>query len=43
VVAPVFQDGMWAVVRFASNGSMEYAVPPAAGDEMENPFVLATS
>ena len=31
VLAPVFQDGKWSLVRFASDGSMEYAVPPAAG------------
>ncbi len=42
VLAPVFQDGKWSVVRFASDGSMEYAVPPAAGADMDNPYVLAT-
>ena len=42
VLAPVFQDGQWAVVRIASDGSMEYAVPPVAGQDVDNPFVLAT-
>jgi hypothetical protein len=42
VLAPVFQDGRWAVVRFASDGSMEYAVPPVAGGDGDNPYVLAT-
>jgi hypothetical protein len=44
VLAPVFQDGQWSIVRIASDGSMEYAVPPAGtGDETEPPFVLETS
>jgi hypothetical protein len=30
-------------VRFASDGSMEYAVPPVAGHDADTPFVLATS
>lgn len=42
VLAPVFQDGKWSVVRFASDGSMEYAVPPVKGQDMESTFVLAT-
>lgn len=42
VLAPVFQDGTWALVRFASGGSMEYAVPPVAGQDVENPYVLPT-
>ena len=42
VLAPVFQDGRWAVVRIGSDGSMEYAVPPVAGDMDHNPFVLET-
>jgi hypothetical protein len=43
VLAPVFQDGEWSIVRFASDGSMEYAVPPVAGSDVESPFVLETS
>jgi hypothetical protein len=43
VLAPVFQDGKWSIVRFASDGSMEYAVPPVAGHDADTPFVLATS
>jgi hypothetical protein len=42
VLAATFQDGKWSVVRFASDGSMEYAVPPAAGQGPESPYVLAT-
>ena len=41
VLAPVFQDGKWAVVRIASDGRMEYAVPPVpSADELTSPFVL---
>jgi hypothetical protein len=40
-LAPVFQDGRWAVVRFASDGSMEYAVPPAPGQAEKTPYVVA--
>lgn len=43
VLAPVFQDGMWSIVRFASDGSMEYAVAPVPGEDVENPYVVATS
>jgi hypothetical protein len=42
VLAPIFQDGKWAVVRIASDGSMEYAVPPAAGQDVDNPYILST-
>jgi hypothetical protein len=42
VLAPVFQDGRWTVVRIASDGSMEYAVEPVAGKDVRNPFVLPT-
>jgi hypothetical protein len=41
VLAPVFQDGKWAVVRIASDGRMEYAVPPVpSAAELTSPFVL---
>jgi hypothetical protein len=42
VLMPVFQDGTWSLVRVASDGSMEYAVPPEPGEDMANPFVLPT-
>ncbi len=42
VLAPVFQDGHWAIVRFASDGSMEYAAPPVPGTDVDAPFILAT-
>ena len=42
MLAPVFQDGMWSIVRFASDGSMEYAMTPVPGQDVENPYVLAT-
>ncbi len=42
VLAPVFQDGQWAIVRFASDGSMEYADPPVPGTDVDAPFILAT-
>ncbi len=42
LLASVFQDGRWSIVRIAADGTMEYAVPPIAGADVENPFVLAT-
>jgi hypothetical protein len=42
VLAPVFQHQTWSLVRFASDGSMEYAVAPVAGQDLENPYVIAT-
>jgi hypothetical protein len=42
VLAPVFQDGRWSIVRIGSDGSMEYAVPPVPGEDMANPYVLPT-
>ncbi len=42
VLASVFQDGRWALVRIAADGSMEYAVQPVAGGNVANPYVLAT-
>lgn len=41
VLAVVFQDQAWSVVRFGVDGSREYAVAPQPGDDMERPFVLA--
>jgi hypothetical protein len=40
LLATVFQGGSWSVVRFGIDGHMEYAVPPASGTDLENPFVL---
>ncbi len=31
MLAPIYQDGQWALVRLASDGRMEYAVAPAKG------------
>ena len=42
VLAPVYQDGKWAVVRIASDGSMEYAVAPEPGPSDQSPFILPT-
>jgi hypothetical protein len=42
VLAPVFQDGRWAIVRISTDGSMEYAVAPAAGQAEQAPFTLPT-
>jgi len=35
-----YVDGDWAVVRLGLDGSMEYAVPPRAGSDVERPFYL---
>jgi hypothetical protein len=44
VLANVYQDGQWAVVRIGLDGSREYAVPPLpATDDAESPFVLPSS
>ena len=32
----------WAIVRLGLDGSMEYAVEPVEGDEVESPFRLAS-
>ena len=42
LLAVVFQDGEWAVVRIGVDGTMEYAVPPVSGDSQAYPFTLAT-
>jgi hypothetical protein len=42
VLARVYQDGEWSLVRIASDGALEYAVPPTAGDDVDSPFVLPT-
>ena len=40
VLGTVYQNGTWSIVRIASDGSMEYAVPPVSGEDVDNPFVL---
>jgi len=42
VLAPAYQDGRWALVRIASDGSMEYAVAPSKGPYDQSPFLLPT-
>ncbi len=42
VLTVTFLDGRWAVVRVAVDGSMEYAVPPVKGQDLDRPFVLQT-
>jgi hypothetical protein len=37
-----YQGGDWAVVRLGTDGSMEYAVPPVTGQDLERPLVLQT-
>ena len=39
-LAVTYADGKWAVVRIGLDGTMEYAVPPRAGDQFERPFFL---
>jgi hypothetical protein len=36
------QDGQWSIVRMGVDGSLEYAVPPVAGDPYLSPFALET-
>jgi hypothetical protein len=42
LLASTYQDGEWSLVRIAADGSMEDAVPPVAGGDVDNPYVLAT-
>ena len=42
VLVPIFSRNEWSIVRIATDGSMEYAVPPVTGDMDDNPYVLAT-
>jgi hypothetical protein len=42
VLAPTYQDGKWAIVRIASDGSMEYAVEPVKGAFDGRPYILPT-
>ena len=40
VLAVVFDRGLWAVVRAGLDGSVEIAVPPVPGQDLDSPFVL---
>jgi hypothetical protein len=42
VIATVFQENTWSLVRIGTDGSMEYAVPPTPGQDVDNPFILPT-
>lgn len=42
VLATVFQEGEWAVVRVGADGSMELASGVRRGEEFESPYVLST-
>jgi hypothetical protein len=42
LLVPTYQDGKWALVRIASDGSMAYAVAPVKGPYDTNPFILPT-
>jgi hypothetical protein len=44
VLADLYQDGRWAVVRIGLDGHREYAVPPVPGNDSDgSPFVLPSS
>jgi hypothetical protein len=44
VLATVYQQGVWAVVRIGLDGARQYAVPPlTAQDDVEPPFLLPVS
>ena len=44
VLATVYQQGVWAVVRIGLDGARQYAVPPlTAQDDDEPPFLLPVS
>jgi hypothetical protein len=42
VIAAVFQENTWSLVRIGTDGTMEYAVPPVHGSDFDNPFILPT-
>lgn len=43
VLATVYEDGRWAILRIGLDGSREYAVAPVTGfEDFESPFVLPT-
>jgi hypothetical protein len=40
VLMVTYADGAWGIVRLGLDGSMEYAVPPREGSDLERPFFL---
>jgi hypothetical protein len=42
ILATVFGNGRWSVIRFALNGAREYALSPVAGEDTEPPFLVAS-
>ncbi|MGL5811295.1 MAG: hypothetical protein ACRCYQ_15245 [Nocardioides sp.] len=38
-----YQDGKWSIVRLNTDGSMEYAVAPRPGSDVDSPYVLETT
>src|SRR4051794_35882203 len=41
LVASVYQEGAWSLVRIATDGTMETVVSPMPSEDYENPFVLS--
>lgn len=41
-LAVIFEDNTWSIVRFGIDGTMEYAVTPRPGEDLDNPFLLET-
>jgi hypothetical protein len=41
LLAAVFQNSQWSIVRFRLDGTMENAVAPRAGEDLERPFFVA--
>jgi hypothetical protein len=42
VIAAIYQENTWSLVRIGTDGSMEYAVPPVEAADVDNPFILPT-
>jgi hypothetical protein len=42
LLTTIYQDGKWSIVRVGIDGSLEYAVPPVSGNDVDSPFVLPT-
>jgi hypothetical protein len=40
LLAAVYEQGQWAVLRIGLDGTREYAVAPVAGEDVDPPFVL---
>ncbi len=41
VLATVYEQGRWALIRIALNGAREYALAPEAGEDIATPFLVA--